>query len=81
MRKITGARRRRIAGQGQDMRKGRNYEKKWKKKTLGLFKNDLTPPAPGYELRFRCDAQSVENFCAFSVETALQLEIICSVVS
>ena len=36
MRKITGARRRRIAGQGQDMRKGRNYEKKWKKK-LGSF--------------------------------------------
>lgn len=78
MRKITGARRRRIAGQGQDMRKGRNYEKKWKKKTLGLFKNLR---APGYELRFRCDAQSVKNFCAFSVETALQLEIICSVIS
>ena len=49
MRKVTGARRHRIAGQGQDMRKGRNYEKKWKKKTLGLFKNLR---APGYELRF-----------------------------
>ena len=47
-------------------------------KNLALFKNLR---APGYELRFRCDAQSVENFCAFSVETALQLEIICSVVS
>lgn len=45
MRKVTGARRHRIAGQGQDMRKGQNYEKKWKK-NLGLFKNLR---APGYE--------------------------------